>query len=122
MSYAIKFEIKGTPETGYVLFKTHEEIGRNKLASFQQLVGGLIEPVVYIDGAVLLMNENALHDGSIAWRVPLELERIVPEHFKVKGHKVLVGPVILVADDGQEYHGFQTIELADKALSDAAVC
>ncbi|MDT3334158.1 hypothetical protein Q4Q49_02520 [Shewanella sp. SP1S1-7] len=116
MSVAIKFEIKGTPTTGYVLFKTYEEIGYNKLASFQQLVGGLIEPVAYIDGAVLLMNENALNDGLLAWRVPPELERIVPEHFRVNGHKVLCGPVILVADDGEDYHGFKTVELAENAL------
>lgn len=119
MSVAIKFEIKGTPETGYVLFKTYEEIGRDKLKSFQQLVGGLIEPVVYIDGAVLLMNENALNDGLLAWRVPPELERIVPEHFRVQGHKVLCGPVILVADDGQDYYGFNTREIADNALRSA---
>jgi hypothetical protein len=116
MSVVIKFEIKGSMEVGYVLFKTYEQIGTDKLASFQRLVGGLIEPVVYLNGAALLMNENAMNDGLLAWRVPPELESIVPEHFRVNEHKVLVGPVILVADDGEDFSGFHTREIADNAL------
>jgi hypothetical protein len=116
MSIVIKFEVKGSLDTGYVLFKTYEKIGCNKLACFQRLLGGLIEPVVYVNSAALLMNENALNDGLVAWRVPPELESIVPEHFRVQDHKVLIGPVILVADDGVDFTGLHTIEIADKAL------
>uniref|UniRef100_UPI004047B7A1 DUF3846 domain-containing protein n=1 Tax=Shewanella sp. TaxID=50422 RepID=UPI004047B7A1 len=107
MSVAIKYEITGSVEVGYVLSKTVEQISRNKLACFQKLVGGLIEPIAYLNGAALLMNEEALNMGLVAWRVPDELEALVPEHFKIDGVKVLIGPVIFVADDGIDFRGFK---------------
>ncbi|WP_445774191.1 DUF3846 domain-containing protein [Shewanella sp.] len=116
MSVVLKFEVKGSPETGYVLFKTTEQIGRDKLACFQKLVGGLIEPIAYLTGAALLMNEEALNMGLVAWRVPDELEALVPDHFIVSGVKVLVGPVIFVADDGEDFMGFQDEFKANEAL------
>ncbi|EGQ9960052.1 DUF3846 domain-containing protein [Vibrio cholerae] len=115
--YVISWQLKQTP-AGYVLIKQQHELGQDVLSSLQAIVGGLIEVVTYLDGAVLLMNEEALVEQQLAWVVSPDdwLHRVVPEHMQVQGNKVLVGTVVLAADDGLQFSGF-TAEQAASYMS-----
>ncbi|CED59820.1 DUF3846 domain-containing protein [Moritella viscosa] len=119
MNFIIKWELKGTAEVGYVLNKTYEELhGNDVLSELQRLVDGRIEVITYIDGAVLLMNEEAVINGMPVWAVKEdhELNRYVPEHFVINDQKVLVGPVVMCSDDGIEFSGFKSIEECKEVL------
>jgi len=119
MTFIIKWELKGTAEIGYVLNKKHEELhGNDVLSELQRLVDGCIEVITYIDGAVLLMNEEAVINGMPVWAVKEdhELYHYVPLHFIVNNQKVLVGPVVMCIDDGIEFSGFKSIEECKEAL------
>ncbi|SGZ16566.1 DUF3846 domain-containing protein [Moritella viscosa] len=119
MTFIVKWELTGTAETGYVLNKTHEELhGNDVLNELQRLVDGRIEVITYIDGAVFLMNEEAVINGMPAWAVKEdhELYKYVPEHFTVNDQKVLVGPVVMCSDDGIEFSGFKSIKECKEVL------
>lgn len=90
MTFIVKWELKGTTETAYVLNKTHEELhGNDVLSELQRLVDGRIEVITYIDGAVLLMNEEAVINSMPVWAVKEdhELYHYVPLHFIVDNQK-----------------------------------
>ncbi|MFM2580616.1 DUF3846 domain-containing protein [Vibrio fortis] len=113
MKSVMKWELVETSE-GYALVESVEQVAdKNILADLQRLVGGRIEVVTYINGAALLMNEEAHINGMQAWAVKEEhfLHKIVPDHFILKGHKILVGPVVLCKDDGESFYGFTEDEL-----------
>ena len=109
MSIVIKWELKKENDE-YVLVQSYESVEKNALTSLQKLVGGRIEVITYLDGGALLMNEEALINGSIVWAVPKDhpLDRLIPEHFVVQGGKVIAGPVVLVKDNGENFLGFES--------------
>lgn len=117
MSIVRRWELK-EQQNGYALVESHHQLGENKLQSLQDLVNGRIEVVNYIDGAVLLMNEEALINGSTMWAIRPEhvLSNLVPEHFTVKGQKVMAGAVILVKDNGENFLGFDSMLEITKLL------
>ncbi|EJB1786928.1 DUF3846 domain-containing protein [Vibrio parahaemolyticus] len=109
MSIVIKWELKKEADE-YVLVQSYESVAKNALTSLQKLVGGRIEVVTYLDGGALLMNEEALINGSAVWAVPKGhfLDRFIPEHFVVQGRKVIAGSVLLVKDNGENFLGFES--------------
>ncbi|ENO1824037.1 DUF3846 domain-containing protein [Vibrio parahaemolyticus] len=117
MSIVIKWELKKEDDE-YVLVQSYESVAKNALTSLQKLVGGRIEVITYLDSGALLMNEEALINGSAVWAVPKGhyLDRFIPEHFVVQGHKVIAGPVLLVKDNGENFLGFDSQQKVEEYL------
>ena len=103
----------------YVLVQSYESVAKNALTSLQKLVGGRIEVITYLDGGALLMNEEAFINGSAVWAVPKGhfLDRFIPEHFVVQGHKVIAGSVLLVKDNGENFLGFESQQQVKEYLN-----
>lgn len=109
MPIVIKWELKKEDDE-YVLVQSYESVAKNALTSLQKLVGGRIEVITYLDSGALLMNEEALINGSVVWAVPKGhfLDKFIPEHFVVQGRKVIAGPVLLVKDNSESFLGFES--------------
>ena len=86
---------------------------QDRLSQLQQHVDDLISPLFYGEGWALLMGDNALCNGLVAWRVPQDskLYKFMPDHSYINGCPVAVGPVLLVKDDGEDFQGFEQQEL-----------
>ena len=76
--------------------KPKVEIIENTLANLQKLVGGYIE-VVYLDDIIMIINEEGKLDG-------LKPNFLMP-------HDVIVGDVLFVGDDGEEFGSLTTSEV-----------
>lgn len=86
---------------------------QDKLSQLQQHVDDLIAVLCYGEGWALLMGDNALCNGLVAWRVPMDskLYKFMPDYSYINGCPVAVGPVLLVKDDGIDFNGFDQSKL-----------